>query len=186
MKPASAMRTVFPLIPASRPKSLGERPWLIRISMRRRRGGFLVSTTDDMIRTVSQRSVLYQGVAQRPAGLRQISHPVSISPSDKKRRAEVARAFAEIGNQDELGERIGFKPPRLRRYLNSLTGELSEVDLLRIAEVCGVPRWFVLHGWNGWREIPGVEGGESDDVPIRPRDLIPPEDQAGPGDADET
>lgn len=111
---------------------------------------------------------------------------MSISPQDKKRRAEAARAFAEIKKQDELGKRIGFKPPTFRRYLNRLTGELSEVDLLRIAEVCKVPRWFVLYGWNGWREIPGVEGGESDDVPIRPRDLIPPEDQAGLGDADET
>lgn len=67
---------------------------------------------------------------------------------EKRRRVEAARAWAEIGSQDELGDLIGWRAPKLRRYLGG-EGDLDVSTLTKIGEVCGVPAWFMLAGWEG-------------------------------------
>lgn len=94
--------------------------------------------------------------------------------SEQRRRIEAARAYAEISSQAELAERIEMTEATFKRRLAG-TYPFRRADLLAIAEVCQVPLWFLLHGWEAPEEGRLVEELEKD-----LEDAIQQADSSGP------
>lgn len=65
-----------------------------------------------------------------------------------KQRVDAALAFAEM-SQEELEEKVGFSRSTFyrRRYVEGYS--FKEGELYEIAQKCGVPMWFLEHGWLG-------------------------------------
>jgi DNA-binding XRE family transcriptional regulator len=68
-------------------------------------------------------------------------------------RVRAARAAADL-SREELARRIGSSPRAVRRIEDGGRRAHPE-ELERIAVACGVPEWFLRHGWSGWeRQVP--------------------------------
>lgn len=63
-------------------------------------------------------------------------------------RVRAARAAADL-SREELARRIGSSPRAVRRIEDGGRRAHPE-ELERIAVACGVPEWFLQHGWSGW------------------------------------
>lgn len=97
---------------------------------------------------------------------------------EKKRRVETARAWGSVTSQDKLAAELGYAPATFRRHLNGEGGVLEVDTLLKIAEVCEVPAWFMLAGWEGANALPADEAD-----PEAPEDVVADfEAETGPGE----
>ncbi|CAB4924268.1 unannotated protein [freshwater metagenome] len=63
-------------------------------------------------------------------------------------RIRAARAAAAL-SREELGRRIGCSARAVRR-LEDGGRPMTPAERARIALACGVPEWFLAHGWHGW------------------------------------
>ena len=103
--------------------------------------------------------------------------------SEIPRRIRTARVFAGL-TQPELAAKLDLGEST---YKNSELGkrETPWRERVAIAAACGVPPWFIEHGWDGCLAAQGGGEGETGPRGHRPRDLIPP-DEGGDEDAAET
>lgn len=109
--------------------------------------------------------------------------------SDAARRFRAARAFAGFRGRTDFAKAIQISPATLQRIegVSEPSRPAKRSELLAIADVTGVPMWFLEGGWDGWRATgPGEAGGSrSDSTDEKARqakgDLQRGGDQAEPG-----
>lgn len=78
---------------------------------------------------------------------------------EDQRRRQRARAIAAYSGKDykELADLLEIKYPTFRGWLAPKGRKTPSLEiLLRLADLCKVPRWFVEHGFEG--------GGAQDDL----------------------
>lgn len=80
--------------------------------------------------------------------------PRTRSSDPQARRIRAALGFA-LDRQPAIAKRVGISDRELSRWGNSSDGPTNPRDLDALAEACGVPTWFLRHGFS-----PPIETGE--------------------------
>jgi transcriptional regulator with XRE-family HTH domain len=72
-----------------------------------------------------------------------------MSATDEGQRVKAARAWGGFDSQAKLADAIGSSAPVVWRIENGQRA-MKRTELWAIADVCGVPRWFLEGGWDNY------------------------------------
>lgn len=78
------------------------------------------------------------------------------------RKVRAARGWANL-SQPELAGKLEISVATVRR-IEQEQRDVSTAELVRISEICGVPRNFMLYGWRGDGKTANVHREEAQDV----------------------
>lgn len=78
------------------------------------------------------------------------------------RKVRAARGWANL-SQPELAQRLEISVASVRR-IEQEHRDVTTAELVRISEICGVPRNFMLYGWRGDGKGATVHREEAQDV----------------------
>lgn len=79
-----------------------------------------------------------------------------VETTELKRRVRAVWSYSLL-EQNELAEQMGVKPATLRGWLRKQGPRIPVEVALKMADVCGVPRAFVLDGWDTLRPAPATD-----------------------------
>ena len=78
------------------------------------------------------------------------------------RKVRAARGWANL-SQPELARKLELSVATVRR-IEQEHRDVTTAELIRVSEVCGVPRNFMLYGWRGDGKSANVHREETQDV----------------------
>lgn len=78
------------------------------------------------------------------------------------RKVRAARGWANL-SQPELAEKLELSVASVRR-IEQEHRDVTTAELIRISEICGVPRNFMLYGWRSDGKSSNVHREEAQDV----------------------
>lgn len=88
---------------------------------------------------------------------------MDLSEEERIRRARAALGYSLL-DQKDLANRLSVSPKTFAGYLGRTRNGPDDMLLLRIADECGVPRWFMEFGW-------AAPSSEADELQDRVRRL---------------
>jgi transcriptional regulator with XRE-family HTH domain len=90
----------------------------------------------------------------------------NVEPTEQGLRIRAARTYGRFKGRQDFAAAIESSPSTVQR-IEEGSRHPKRAELLAIAEVCRVPMWFLVGGWDGWRSL-----DQSEEVDIEAREAL--------------